>query len=82
MIWYYLILFIGNLLNAVIGALHIPIITQLPFGMDGYLSDAVSYFNFIRYNVPPINVIFVCTMTYLSFKTLIFALKQFRLYKD
>ncbi len=82
MIWYYLILFVGNLLTAVIGAFHIPLVTQLPFGMDGYLTSAVGYFNFIRYSVPPIDIIFTCTMVYFSFKALIFALKQFRIYKD
>jgi len=82
MIWYYIILFVGSLLTAVIGAFHVPLVTTLPFGMDTALSSAIGYFNFIAQSVPPIGIIFNCTLVFLSFKVLIFALKQFRIFKD
>ena len=82
MIWYYLILFVGSLLSAVLGAFHVPLVTTLPFGMDGALTSAMGYFYFIEQNVPSLAVIFNCAMVYISFKGLIFALKQFRIYKE
>jgi len=81
MIWYYLLLFFGGFFSGVMNALHIPLVQTLPFGMDTALYTAIGYFNFIAQNVPPILIIFNCVMVYLSYKVLIFALRQFRIFK-
>jgi len=47
MIWYYLLLFVSNLLNGVVTALHIPKITELPFGADAAMTTAFGYINYI-----------------------------------
>ncbi len=81
MIWYYLILFVGSLLTAVLSAFHLPLITQLPFGMDDALVSAVGYFNFMREKLPFMNVIFTVFLVYMGFKVTLFILKQFRVLK-
>jgi hypothetical protein len=80
MIWYYAILFTGNMLTAVLSAFHLPIVRTLPYGMDEALTNAVGYFNFIRDKVPFVNVIFIAFLVYLGFKVTLFFLRHFRIY--
>jgi len=78
MIWYYMILFITNVFNAVFSFL--PKVTELPFGADAFLLTAVGYFNFVAYLVPPLGVVMQVFLAYTGFRLTLVILSLFRIY--
>jgi len=75
MIWYYLILFITSLLNAVFSWL--PTVEVLPLGMDSALTTSVGYFRGLMSIFPPFETLFIVAFWYLSFKLVLVVLKFF-----
>ena len=71
-------MFFNNLVVGVFNTFNVPIITSLPFGMDGVLVTAFGYFYALMAIVPPLQVIWPAFIIYLSFKVLLFTLKQAR----
>jgi len=80
MIWYYIILFITNVFNAVFSFL--PKVTQLPFGADAFLLTAVGYFNFVVYLVPPLGVMMQVFLAYMGFKVTLVILNLLKIYRS
>lgn len=77
MIWYYLMSFFGNMLNLMFSWL--PRVEELPLGIDGYLSTAVSSFKAFSEVFPPLQVIYTAFMWYLGFRITILTLKLLRI---
>lgn len=77
MIWYYLLLFFGNLLAAVFSFL--PVVETLPLGMDDALSNAMGYFGSFKSLFPPLAIVFTAFMWYLTFRITLVVLKLFRI---
>lgn len=77
MIWYYLLIFFGNMLNLMFSFL--PRVDELPFGMDGYLEQAVSTFKAFAEIFPPFEVVLQAFLFYLSFKIMMLTLRLLRI---
>jgi len=80
MIWYYILTFFGNMINATLSFL--PEVTELPFGMDEILVNAVGYFRQFMSYFPPLQVMFTAFMIYISFRLLLVVLRLFKLYNN
>jgi len=81
MIWYYLVLFFGNLFAAVLAAFDVPKVEVLPFGIDSALISGVGYVHALS----PLPWWMIDFMTYglyfMSFLGLMWLLKTFRVLK-
>lgn len=78
MIWQYILSFISRMVQAVFDALNIPIVDQLPLGMDGYLSTAVQSFKAFAEIMPILGVVFNAFMFYLGFRVTLLTLRLLR----
>lgn len=78
MIWYYLMTFFGNLVNAVFAFL--PVVDELPFGMDDALTTAMGYFNYITTFFPFLQTLINVVLIYVSYKVLLIVLNVFKIY--
>lgn len=75
MIFYFLI-------KAVLGVLAVltiwlPVVDQLPWGVDNYLADGVAYYKLIGETIPLLGLMLDLTTLYLAFKLLLIVLKFF-----
>jgi len=77
MIWYYLLSFFGNLLNAAFSFL--PEVTTLPLGMDLALTTMVGSFKAIYEIMPWFGVIFTAFMWYAGFRISLLVLRLMRI---
>lgn len=73
---------IDALLNAflqffqlIISIFNLPVITELPFGIDGILTTAVSYYHGITETVPYLQVVWNCFLFVLAFEVVLLVLK-------
>lgn len=79
MIWSFLINFIVGMLTRVFDILHIPKITELPLGMDDYLTMSVGYFKSFMEIMPPFQVVWDAFMFYLGFRIILLTLRLLRI---
>lgn len=66
---------IMNFFKVILGWL--PIVTELPFGMDEIFVDAVGMFKSAMALFPPLQVVFTAFMVYLSFRLALIVLRLF-----
>lgn len=78
MIWYYLITFFSKFLSAIFATLHIPVVEELPLGIDGYLTTTMGYFREFSTLFPPLGVVFTAFMFYFGFRTTLLVLRLLR----
>jgi len=77
MFWYYMLKFFGGLLTAVFSFL--PVVEELPFGLDNTFSTGMGYYESIALFFPPFSVILTAFLAYLSFKTTLIILRLFKI---
>jgi len=63
--------FLGGILS------FFPAVTELPFGIDGYLTTAVGYFQRIEMIFPPLGILMTMFLIYIGFRITLLALKLF-----
>lgn len=75
MIIYYLLVAVGTILSAFTSWL--PIVEELPLGMDNALSTAVGWIRYLQTVLWPLNVIIACFLWYAAFKVSLMVIKLF-----
>lgn len=73
---------ISAIIRVVIGVLgaifaFLPTVTELPWGVDQYLSDGMGYFNRIAEVFPPLGVLMDVFLIYIGFKATLLLVKVF-----
>lgn len=76
MIWFYVITFLDKFLSAMLDTFRIPIITELPLGMDSAVSSGFGYFKEFMTLYPPIAIIFNAFIWYMGFKLVLLILRN------
>lgn len=76
MIWYFILKFIASVLGIILS--FFPVVTELPLGMDGYLSTSMNYFRYFAEIVPPFALIFNAFLFYMYFKIIMLTLRVFK----
>ncbi len=79
MIWYYLLIAWNNVIVSFFGLFGLNPVTELPFGMDSYLSIVMGYLRSFFIIFPPASDLFVAVMIYLGFKVIMWSLRLFRI---
>jgi len=69
LIYFIVMLFLGTL-NAL--TWFLPIVTELPFGLDGYLSTGMGYLYFIMQVFPPFAILYQGFLAVIAFKVAMF----------
>jgi len=54
-----------------------PVVEALPFGVDSFLSDGVSYVKYLSEFFPPLSTVITATLFYIGFKLAMIVLKFF-----
>lgn len=77
MIWYWMLLAVGSLLNIMFSFL--PRVTELPWGVETWLVNGVHMFNAFKDIFPPLGVLFTAFLAYLSFRVTLLTLRLLRI---
>jgi len=75
MIWYYVILFFTSVLNVAFS--WVPRVTELPFGVDNFLSLGFGYAQSFTQEVWIFAPVYACILFYIHFKLVMIIMKVF-----
>lgn len=77
MIWTFFLSFLVDLIDIALSWL--PVVTELPLGMDTALTTAIGYVNSVREILPFLDLMFSAFLWYLSFLVVLMILRLLRI---
>jgi len=80
MIWYYLALFIGSIFTFFFSFL--PIVEELPWGVDEFLTNAIGMYNSLTVFIPFLSHILIATTIFLGYRIVMATLNVFKIYHE
>lgn len=81
MLWYFLFTGFQQLVLTVFSLLHLSIVSELPFGVDEFITNGVAYFRSLWTLMPWFGHLFAAVLVYLTFRLTLFTLEQLRIIK-